>query len=118
MVSKIFTQSIPATLVTDEDFLEGKLGKLYERGYVTGMAFYELGGYVDKGKITTFSDSKNNFDAEHTVVYMREHVVKAPYGWNGHGFSGSSVSSGLIIAVPLDKPLGIYGELKLHQSIA
>ena len=118
-VSKLFTQSIPTTLTDDKDILEGKLGRLYERGLVYHVPIAEISGYVDieKTSLETYEDPEKNFDMEHTVLYTTTHVVQALYGWDGHGFSGSTVSSGVVIDVPLGTPVDVYSEIKLHQSM-
>ena len=119
IVDRLFTESIPTTLTSDTDILEGKLGVLLNRGLVKAVKTVEVAGYVDMDKATIepCEDPKGKFDEEHTVIFERMHVVQALYGWNGHGFGGSTVGSAVVIDVSLSVPVSLYSEVKLHQSL-
>jgi len=119
-VSRLFTETRSVALTKDADILQGRIGSLLDRGLVRGVATAEVAGYVDTSKMVLekLSDPARNLDPEHTVVFNRMHVVQALYGWNGHGFSGSTVASAVVIDVPLSAPVSLYSKMVLNQSMS
>ena len=117
-ISKIYTESIPVTLTDDPDILQGKLGKLYNRGLVSAIKVVESSGSVDRLELETVDVPEAGFTAEHTVAMSSLFNIKALYGWNGHGFGGATVSSATVIDIPFSAPMDAYSEVKLQQAIS
>jgi len=117
-ISKIYTESIPVTLTDDQDILQGKFGKMYNRGLVDAIKVVESSGSVDKLELETIDVPEAGFTAEHTVAMSSLFNVKALYGWNGHGFGGATVSSATVVDIPFSAPMDVYSEIKLQQAIS
>lgn len=101
-------------LVKDQDILNGKLGKMFYKGYVFPTSIVAYGGAVDNPTIKYESDNAITYSAthRHTESYL---------GWLGTWFGlsrGSVVESGVVIKIPLDVEISPFEEMKFAPQIA
>ena len=115
MITKLRSLKVPLMLVDDEDFTHGRLGRLWERGFVRLWVLKEEGGYVDRDKsfVMAHEAPEYGWSKEDTIIAHAYHVVKMPWFWIGHGLEGSTIASAVTINVPLTTPVEPYSNITL-----
>ncbi|MEM2029920.1 MAG: SpaA isopeptide-forming pilin-related protein [Archaeoglobaceae archaeon] len=113
-VTGLIAERRSVELVRDQDILEGKLGKMYNRGLIRPEVIVAYGGTVDNPTI--------KYDSENQITYSATHRHTQSYlGWLGTWFglqSGSVVESGVAIRVPLDAEVSPFEEVQFIPKIA
>jgi len=117
-VRKLVTEAIPVDLTTDRDVLEGRIGNLYDKGLVKTWKVAEIGGYIQSINVTHYENPGKGITPDRGIAVKNKFVLLSPYGWNGHGFEGSTLASITEISIPLEQPVDVYSEIVLNQSIS
>jgi len=109
-ITYVSAEERPVELITDSDIVNGKLGKMLDRGLVKYDVIYTDGATVEDHNLTKLD--------ERTVVYERTHVLKKWAYARFFGVQASTADSGVIIEVPLDSKLTPYSNLTLDPKFA
>ena len=109
-ITYVSAEERPVELITDSDIVNGKLGKMLDRGLVGYDVIYTDGATVKDHKLTKKD--------ERTVVYERTHVLQTWTYARFFGVPASTADSGVIIEVPLNTKLTPYSELTLDPKFA
>ena len=131
-ITKVKVLPVPSQLIKDDDIQFGRLANLYKRGLIGSFIGVENSGYIDINYFTSETGFPSIGASPDEIKKLKEekigseniysvhalHVHKALYGWNGHGFGGSTVSHRSEIYIPLNVTPGIYTDLKMNQSLA
>jgi len=123
-ISKIITSAFPARLVEDPDILQGNLMKLYERGLLGSVLTTTKHAEVTGDRIILVGDDVRSIladpnvggdpgDYQHYVLsYTPLKFTPPPYVETGE------YSEAWVLRIPLDKPLGLYGNLTLTGEVS
>ena len=109
-ITYVSAEERPVELITDSDIVNGKLGKMLDRGLVKYDVIYTDGATVKDHNLTKKD--------ERTVIYERTHVLQTWTYARFFGVSASTADSGVIIEVPLDSKLTPYSNLTLDPKFA
>jgi len=113
----------PIVIITDEDILRARFADMLSRGLVRAFPLMSVAGTVDSYAIVPreVEDSiatRYNVDPSKVVTTSATFSINALYGWNGHGFGGSTVSYATVIGLPFEEPInaGLFDNITISSD--